>query len=117
MRIRLSDASPVVVAQLDQSTGPLHRVAGLIGHGLTEEPDPRVRITILVDGLEVPDVGVPKPFQIGAHIQQRSSKAPTVYEEEHNEEAADAAVAVQERVDRFELIVHQRALRQQRQCR
>lgn len=68
--VRLRDPLPVVLAQLHQAPGSLHGVTGLVGDGAAEEPDPRVEVSALVDGLQVPE-------------------------------------AVEKRVDRLELVVHQ----------
>src|SRR2546430_5653822 len=51
-----------------------------------------------------------RSLKVGGEIQQWLRQATTLDEKQRDEEAPDAAVAVEERMDRLELLVHQRAL-------
>jgi len=60
-------------------------------------------------GLERLDVRVPVTLEVGGEIQERRAQDASLDEVEHDEQTTETTVAVQERVDRFELVVQKRA--------
>lgn len=93
---------------LGRSVAP-HGIAGLIADLSAEEADPRVRVTMLVDAWRCAmQVSRWRSGQ-GAYMQHRLGEASADDEDQHDVEASDATVAVENREDRLELVVHQGA--------
>jgi hypothetical protein len=94
-----------------------HRLASRGGHRVGEEGQPRLPIPRLPHLVEQGVVLCAVRFEVEAQIQHRLRQHPLGTKQQGDEEAAQTAVAVEERVDSLELHVGQRRLHQRRRAR
>ena len=73
---------------------------------------PAVPVAVRADAHQTAVVVVAVTFDVFGQIQQRLRQPAAFDQEQGDEQAADAAVAVEKGMDRFEMLVHQRALDQ-----
>src|SRR5207247_4398543 len=86
------------------------RLAGHRFYSSQKESNPAGPVAVGPYPLKPVVVLSPVLLEVGGEIQQWLRQATTLDEKQRDEEAPDAAVAVEERMDRLELLVHQRAL-------
>jgi hypothetical protein len=81
----------------------------LRSHSVEEESNPTIEVTSAPHVLKVFVVLRLTFLEVGTDIQERLGEHSLLHEEEADEEAAKPAVAIQERVDRLELVMNQSA--------
>ena len=109
------DAAAVVSDEGVELAGNADAVVGSLAHALQEEPGPTLPVTFGAHGCQPRVVFRLRPPERHAEVQQRLVEQPPVLDEQRDQQPADAAVSVQERVDRLELHVRESGPHQGRQ--
>ncbi len=91
------------------------RVGGLSRHRRQEELEPLLHLTALSDSLQSVVVVGPVGLEEATQVQQRARQQVTFDQEEDDQQAPEPAVAVEERVDRLELVMGERGRDERRQ--
>ena len=99
------EAGAVLLKNLEQSAGGVGGLVGGFFDALQEEIEPLFPGAVGADALEEFVVGAAVFFEKKAEIEERLGQDAVVAEQHRDEEAAGAAVAVEERVDGLELRV------------
>src|SRR4051794_12685463 len=102
---------------LDELPDLTRCVGGGAGHrndAFEEEGKPFLPSAVRPDSLQVVVVRVTMLLEVQAQVEQRLLEDLLRTQQQRDEQAADAAVAVKERMDRLELHVSERRLDQQR---
>ena len=84
-------------------------------HACQEEFEPLLECTVIPDGLQALIVALSMAFEIVRQVQHRLVQHLLLAEQEGDQQPADAAVAVEERVDRLKLRVREADPEQQRE--
>ena len=103
---RAPSAAPLDFRRLIVAGGARHCIRCLRVHGAQEQLDPGKRVA----GLQRLAVALAIWLEIRAQIQHRHGKRTVLDEDEHDQQPAEAGVAIEERVQRLELVVQQRVL-------
>ncbi|MDA8045296.1 MAG: hypothetical protein M0Z30_08680 [Actinomycetota bacterium] len=111
-----SDCPPVLVLEVGELLGACYGVRCLVGDAVEEEPKPAVEIATLADALQGVVVLLTASLEVGRQVEQRFGQTVTDQQQEHDQETTKASVAVEEGVDRFELVVNQRSLHERRKA-
>jgi hypothetical protein len=90
-----------------QALGGEYRAVGDLSNPFQEERDPRFPVSVAADTIQEVVVRGAIPFEIEAEVEERVAEDPRLAEQQRDEETADAAVAVEKRMDRLELHVRQ----------
>jgi hypothetical protein len=104
----------VGVAQFEQASGARVRIATLLDDASDEERDPGPPVAVLTDVQKVIDVRISMTLKVRAHVEQRLREALVRAEQERDQNAAHAPVAVEKGMDRLELVVDECKSNQQR---
>jgi hypothetical protein len=108
----------VAVDDLDEPTRGVGRGGRHVDHALEEEPHPLLPLAVRAHALQALVVLVPVALEVQAQVEQRPRQYACLRaEQERDEQAAEAAVTVEERMDRLELRVRQRRLQEDRRLR
>jgi hypothetical protein len=111
--------APETIAELvpkaEECVSRLQREPSLPRGAAQEKLKPTVDVPALANGLQGGHIVVAIPFKVGGEVQQRLIEDVLLDEVEDDQEAAEAAVAVQERVDRLELEVGEGAPNEERE--
>ncbi len=108
---------PVTLSEVAQPFRSNQRVVRLGLDAVQEQPEPAVEVAPVTNPLERVVVRLTTALEEGRKVQQRRGKPVANDEEEHDQETADTAIAVEERVDRLELVVHESRLDERRELR
>jgi len=103
---RAPSAAPLDFRRPIVAGGARHCIRCLRVHGAQEQLDPGKRVA----GLQRLAVALAIWLEIRAQIQHRHGKRTVLDEDEHDQQPAEAGVAIEERVQRLELVVQQRVL-------
>ena len=90
-------------------------VACLLSDATEKEPDPRHQVALLAGEEQMVVVLAAMLLEVGREVEQRLWQCLAQYEHERDHQSADAAVAVEERMDDLELVVSDGELDQERE--
>ena len=79
-------------------------------HPFEEEAEPALPVAVIANALEALVVLAAMTSQVVGEIEERALQNPRLAEQEGHQQAANASVPVEERVDALELCVHERDL-------
>ena len=91
---------------------PFQIVLCLNPHGFEEEPAPPCPVVVTRDGQQALVVVVPMGFEVGADVEPGRSDDAALPHEQRNKHAPQTTVAVEKRVQRFELGMQDRQLQE-----
>src|SRR5437588_5312750 len=100
----------VALADVDELRRLLYRLARDALHPGEEIADPCVPVAVRAHALQKLVIVLAVLVDVVRKVKQRLREPAALDEEKGDEQPADAAVAVEEGMDRLELLVHQRAL-------
>src|SRR5690606_27174707 len=95
----------ILLAKVEQRQGLLVRLGRRLVHATEKEVDPGHPIPELAHPQQEVHVAVAVSLEKRAQVEERAIEATVADQEEGNQEPADPAVAIAERMDRFELVV------------
>ena len=96
-------ASPTVDDSIEEARGSPQGIASLFRNTDKEEVDPFTPLSDLTDSEHEPVVPLPMSLEIGAQVQQRLRQQAVVTKQYGDQQPANAAVAIEERMDGLEL--------------
>src|SRR5690606_27196199 len=99
------DPAPVVAEHGGETLRRLDRSLRRHTHALQEESEPGLPVAFPPDEVEQRVVLLAVLLEVEAEVEQRIAQHAVVAEQKRDQEPADAAVAVEERMDRLELHV------------
>ena len=102
------------VLKSHKSDRSLLGLAGLVPDTVHEEPDPGQQIAVLAGTEKEVVVLVPVLLEEGGQVEERLGEGAPQHEHQGDHQPADPAVAVEEGVDHFELVMSQGELHQER---
>lgn len=106
----------VLLADIGETLGSCDRVFRLRADTIEEQREPSVEVASLPHCLERVVVVVATPLEIRRQVVEKRLGEPAPHdEEEHDQQPSEPAVAIEERVDRLELVVEQGGLDQRGQ--
>ena len=108
----LSAATPAAAESGFALYVPGWRIFGLPGHAIKEVLEPRHPISVRGDAEQTFVIITAGCLEKGAQVKQRRRQYGPLGQKQSNQQAADAAVAVEKGMDGFELVVRERDLYQ-----
>src|SRR5579883_1211296 len=111
-QLRLLDQTPMLLPQVGDGARCIGRLLGCLHHAPQEEVYPPFPIAILANSHEPIVVFGAMALKKIAQIEQGAVQHATATQQERDEEAPDAPIAIQERVNGLELSMGQRAVNQ-----
>lgn len=107
---RCPNGRPISLTKIGQFFGTGNSVDRLGFYPYQEEAQPRIEVASLPDVLKRLVVPLSPSLKVRGQVEQRFWEPITHDQEENDQQPAKPAVAVEERVDRLELIMHERSL-------
>jgi len=104
------DARPVFLEQLDEPAGRRDGAVACLDHAVEEERQPCFPVALFPDDLQQAVILLAVLFEVEAQVEQWLAQQAGATEEQRDQQASHAAVAVEERMDRLELHVRERGL-------
>lgn len=104
-----------LVLQFDEADGPFLGVACLSADAAKEEGDPRYEVALLARDQQVVVVLAAMLFEVGGEVEQRLAERAAQHQHQRDHQTSDPTVAVEERMDRLELVVGDGELHEQRE--
>src|SRR5438128_2436589 len=101
----LGDFLPMVFAQLENSARGVRRLRAHFDDAAQEEREPPLEVASVPHRLEKVIVLLTVPLEIVRQVEHRLAQRGALTQEKRDQKSAHAAVAVEERVDRFKLRV------------
>lgn len=95
----------VSLAQIEQLFGAGHSVCGLMLDPRKKEQEPAFEVAVLTDPLQLAVIGVPLTLEPWRKREQWGRKALTMHQVQHDEQAPNSAISVEEWVNGLELVV------------
>ena len=114
---RVLNAYAVLLSEIGELFGATDGVDGLGGDSVEEHGQPGVDVTSLAHSLECFEVRGASFLEVGRYVEQWCWKPVADDEEEDDEQSSEATVAVEEWVDRLELVVQECGLDERWQSR
>src|SRR5690606_22902092 len=102
----------ILLAKVEQRQGLLVRLERRLVHTTKEEVDPGHPVPELAHPQQEVHVAVAVSLEERAEVEERAIEATVTDQEERDQEPADPAVAIAERMDRLELVVNEGELHQ-----
>jgi hypothetical protein len=109
------DLGSVVLTELVQGDGPVHDVGRLMVEHAEEEPHPPEPVAMCAHRKQPGVVLITSGFEISRQIEQRSRQQSPLDQQQRHQEPTDPTVAIDKRMDGFELVVQTRDRDQRRQ--
>jgi hypothetical protein len=106
----VADAGLVFAEEGEEAAGGLYSTFGDFFHAFEEENEPFLPVAFFADGLQELVIAGSVLFEIQGEVEQWVPEHAFGVEQEGDEKAAEAAVAIQEGVDGFELHMGERGL-------